>query len=335
MYKKFFSIVVPVYNCEKNIKRCLDSIIMQRYKNFEVYIIDDGSTDRSGEICDEYSKNDLRIEVIHKHNEGVSAARQEGIKKSNGEYICFIDSDDEYESDFLEKIKEALDKNKSDIVMVGYKKLFTHNSIIKYEEMVKPSNCYWNNVHEIQRKIIPLFSNMSIAPLWNKAYRRELLLEEKMEEMKTGEDYIFNMKILEKTNSISCIDCCLYRYYRPNDEITRVNMLLFEFLDDYINMHKQTYHLLFDVWNIVPQDILEEKIDDLMYGLYQGILLKKILDRDCDQRVKLYIKNFWIDKSIRNSRSATIKERIYKYLVRKKFLTIIRILSIKWENKNG
>ena len=102
--KKLISIIVPVYNVEPYLKRCLDSIINQTYTNIEIILIDDGSTDNSGSICDDYSKQDKRIKVIHKKNSGPSAARNSGLKMSSGEYIGFVDSDDYIETNYLERM---------------------------------------------------------------------------------------------------------------------------------------------------------------------------------------------------------------------------------------
>ena len=88
------SIIVPVYNVEKYLKKCIDSILNQSFQNFELILVDDGSTDSSGEICDEYALKDRRVLVIHKENEGLSSARNEGIKASSAEYVGFVDSDD-------------------------------------------------------------------------------------------------------------------------------------------------------------------------------------------------------------------------------------------------
>ena len=104
------SVIVPVYNAEKYIKRCLDSILAQSYRYFEVLLIDDGSTDNSGKICDEYALNDNRIRVIHKENSGVSATRNIGITEAKGDYIAFVDSDDYIRSDMFEKMVKNAEK---------------------------------------------------------------------------------------------------------------------------------------------------------------------------------------------------------------------------------
>ena len=114
------SVIVPVYNTEKYLHRCIDSILAQTYTDFELLLINDGSTDESGEICDEYAKKDSRIVVIHKVNEGVSIARNTGIKRSSSKYITFIDSDDYIANDMIEQLYIALHNTESDISVCNF-----------------------------------------------------------------------------------------------------------------------------------------------------------------------------------------------------------------------
>ena len=105
------SVIVPVYNVENYLYKCISSIITQSYGNFELILIDDGSIDKSGEICDSFSEKDNRIKVIHKVNEGVSSARNYGLKQARGEYICFVDSDDYVLNDYLLNLINCADKD--------------------------------------------------------------------------------------------------------------------------------------------------------------------------------------------------------------------------------
>lgn len=108
MEQALISVIVPVYNVEKYLPECVESIISQTYDNLEVILIDDGSTDRSGKICDEFAEKDSRIVVIHQKNSGVSAARNRGLDLCRGEYISFVDSDDYYCTDLMESAMNAL-----------------------------------------------------------------------------------------------------------------------------------------------------------------------------------------------------------------------------------
>ena len=114
------SVIIPVYNVEKYLPKCLDSVINQTYKNLEIILVDDGSPDNSGKICDEYAEKDSRIKVIHKENGGVSSARNVGIKQAKGQYLLFVDSDDYIKDGYFDAVRGAALKYQCDIIQIGY-----------------------------------------------------------------------------------------------------------------------------------------------------------------------------------------------------------------------
>ena len=126
---QLLSVIVPVYNVEKFINDCIDSILGQSYKNIELILVDDGSKDRSKEICDQYSKRYGNIKVIHKKNAGVSCARNLGLEKSKGKYISFVDPDDIIEKNFLEDMLQTLCENRVDVVWYFEWKETNNNAI--------------------------------------------------------------------------------------------------------------------------------------------------------------------------------------------------------------
>ena len=132
MKREFISVIVPVYNVEYYLKQCLDSIVNQTYRNLEIILVDDGSTDSSGDICDEYAQIDARIKVIHKENGGLSSARNAGLDvcTSGGELIAFVDSDDWLELDMFEVLYTNLKEKNVDIACVGYYQCYM-NKIVK------------------------------------------------------------------------------------------------------------------------------------------------------------------------------------------------------------
>lgn len=135
-----FSIVVPVYNVEMYLHRCIDSILNQTYTKFEVILIDDGSTDSSGGICDEYEKQFSQIRVIHSKNNGVSVARNIGIKEAKGKWILFSDSDDWLEKETLEKANQIIRKNKCDVVQFGFRYVYPTSVVNMQPQIDKSEN---------------------------------------------------------------------------------------------------------------------------------------------------------------------------------------------------
>ena len=122
MEKPLISVIVPVYNVKQYLRRCVDSILKQTYENIEIVLIDDGSTDESGAICDRYAQKDVRVKVIHKENGGLSDARNKGMQEARGEYFAFVDSDDYIAKDYIAYLFELIVENKAQISLCGYLK---------------------------------------------------------------------------------------------------------------------------------------------------------------------------------------------------------------------
>lgn len=145
------SIVVPAYNVSDYLKRCLDTLVAQTYKNYEVIIVDDGSTDETGEIADQYAKKYSQITCIHKENAGLGKARNTGIKLAKGDYITFVDSDDFVETNFLEKSIKYIQKLDCDTVITSYYRIYKTRSVL----IKRNSNLQCIYKKEIHRNLIP------------------------------------------------------------------------------------------------------------------------------------------------------------------------------------
>ena len=217
------SIVVPVYNVEKYLKECLESIIQQDYRNLEIIVVDDGSPDNSGKIADEYAEADKRIKVIHKENAGVVAARNTGMDLANGEFILFVDSDDWLSKDHvshllkLQKIKDA------DMCMTT--KFFTQKSDVQTQnikiETISPCDA-----------ATLLISPKMVIGTYNKLYRLDWLKKEKLrqnEELFSGEGLHFIVLAAQHANYITISNKKIY-YYRRNvaeSATTKFNIKMF------------------------------------------------------------------------------------------------------------
>ena len=193
------SIIIPVYNVEKYLKRCLDSVIQQKFNNFEVLLIDDGSTDRSLSICQEYANKDSRIKVFHKENGGVSTARNLGLEKAQGKWITFIDSDDWITKDYFE-VLEPLMKNDYELIVFNNYHQENNNKFVTYNRGFD-SNYY--NISDFahlngKNGYNDFIVLIGIVP-WNKAYLRSVITKNNLKfdvGMSTGEDACFIMDYL-------------------------------------------------------------------------------------------------------------------------------------------
>lgn len=213
------SIIVPVYNVEKYLSKCIDSILNQTFINFELILVNDGSSDKSPVICEEYKKLDDRIKVIHKSNGGLSSARNIGIKQSKGNFIAFIDSDDYIHPQMFEILYNNMKINDSDLVLCDYKKVYENESD-KYKnydvENIKSNN--YTNIEALSR----LQGNKGITYVvaWNKLYKRRLFNDLKYKEGKIHEDEFIIHEILYKCNLVSYVSMELYYYLQRSDSIT-------------------------------------------------------------------------------------------------------------------
>lgn len=192
------SIIVPVYNVENYLRECMESIIMQTLKNIQIIVVDDGSTDNCGIICDEYAKKDERIVVIHKKNGGLSSARNEGLRYVQGDYVGFVDSDDSIKLDMYEKLLNALKSSKSDLAF-GY--IQYQSGIIKSEQFNELKMLC--NEEILNSYILGIPHPTLNKPVWNKLYRRDIIGDTRFIDNIHGEDGPFNLEILEK-----CTRCC-------------------------------------------------------------------------------------------------------------------------------
>lgn len=214
---EIISIVIPVYNCEKHIERCINSILKQTYKNLEIVLVNDGSKDKSLEICEKYAQRDNRILIFNKENEGVSSARNLGIEKSHGEFISFVDSDDYLEETFCEELINKLYEYDVDYVACGYKRVY-NDKHIEYvnndfsERIVSPIE-YLNELLNVQKGYG--FAHMKLI-------KKEVIGDIKFDiELKVGEDALFNVMLCEKLKKILIYNKALYNYYFNSNSVVR------------------------------------------------------------------------------------------------------------------
>ncbi len=195
------SIILPVYNVSKYLERCFTSIINQTHPNFEVIIVNDGSTDNSGVICDQWALKDSRINVLHQSNSGVAAARNRGITGASGTYVFFMDPDDWIEPNLI--ADNLLESNKSDIVIFGYQKeTITDSGVQKTDSKIKPAALL--SQQEIIKGLVDVLENGGRFSVWNKLFKTELIRKNSLQfpAFKRGQDIAFTLRAFKHANSI-------------------------------------------------------------------------------------------------------------------------------------
>lgn len=215
---ELISVIIPVYNVENYLEKCIKSVIIQEYKNIEIIIINDGSTDNSKKICSNYEEKDKRIKLINIKNCGVSNARNIGIENANGKYITFIDADDCVEKDYVEKLYKICIDNNVDISICGIK-----NYNEKYEKTYSNKNTANKLLTNEEAIAEMLDERLYYANVWAKMYKASILKDIRFDvNLKIGEDLKFNIQAMEKANAVFInTELLLYNYLIRDNSVTR------------------------------------------------------------------------------------------------------------------
>ena len=208
-----YSVIIPVYNVENYLHRCINSILVQEYTDLEILLIDNGSTDSSGSICDTYASEYSNISAYHIENHGVGSARNFGLAKAQGEFICFVDSDDYLVGSLFSDMENQLDSS-LDLLVFSY-----YNSLEKnLSETARSAKILPIEGKKDRNQFIALFTELFLSDMmytvWNKIYRREFLEEHRImfEQYELGEDVRFNLNVFECVHTISFSQTCYYVY---------------------------------------------------------------------------------------------------------------------------
>ncbi len=279
------SLIVPVYNAEKYLSENIESLINQTYKNIEIILINDGSTDNSGFLCNEFNKKHSQIITFHIKNSGASNARNFGIEKASGDYIAFIDSDDKIEKNYIEILFENLIKYDADICICGYKK--------------SNKNCFCS-----KKGLIEIFSNsqipqqiyeeksMGLTP-WSKLIKRDLIGNTRFLVGRINEDELFCLELFSKTKKLIKVNLPLYLYTVNLDGVT------YKKYDsrniDIIPISFEKLKVIEDTWK-----------DYLPYALYSAACSFIDVHIECSRR-KLYNDKVFINKLLSD------REDLYQY----------------------
>ncbi|MBE6127682.1 MAG: glycosyltransferase [Erysipelotrichaceae bacterium] len=279
--KPKLSIVVPVYNVENYLERCVNSLINQTFSNFEIILVDDGSPDRSGLMCDEYSKKDKRIHAVHKCNGGLSSARNAGMAVASGEYIGFVDSDDDVEPDMYEKLVNAAEEYQVDFVMADYLRI--ENDGRRFTKTLNIEAGYYDR-QKIVDIILPnliMMESIEYGPflsVWHCLYRREFLKDHNLlfdDQIRWSEDNIFSAIMGYQCQSFYYLKGeALYHYYQNPGSITTsyrkgawvvyslMNRHLHDFFDqvtDYDFSRQLKLHLIYYACNCISQELTKAR----------------------------------------------------------------------------
>lgn len=296
---KKYSIILRAYNAEKDISKSIESILNQKFGNWELLIVNDGSTDSTPEICDEFSNKDGRIKVIHQENKGCLLATQTGVKNATGDYVCLIDSDDWYDCDYLEKVNEIITSNDVDMVVVNYRIILSDCDVREFQ-LVK-SDMILNAQDSMK-----VFLETTNYALWNKFVAREKIVykeeEQKFFEIagKTtnlGDDLLLLMPVLCGCEKIYFSSQCLYNYVMNAESISHKKVK-----DNWkeISIRNRLMHKTYKA--IESRGFMSQEILQLIQNNTISLILPNVLDlvknNEKNRQVMLELKTDWFYKNI-------------------------------------
>lgn len=267
MKEPLISIIVPIFNIEKYVSECVESIIQQTYENIQIILVDDGSTDKSGEICDKYALSDSRIEVIHQKNQGLVLARKSGLEKAIGDYIGFVDGDDYIEPDMYEELLKVIRKHDADLVHSGFIK--GDKRIINFKgEVIEFNN---RKDREDFIRMFILYSPGYITPsIWSKVFKAEFIKEcynKVPNNTQYGEDLINFCVCIEKCSKIVLFAKAYYHYRYRKESITNG-------ID--LNSLKMLFRYYVHICNMVAGYECYDELEEFLIDEFYNNILHKI-----------------------------------------------------------
>lgn len=317
------SVIVPVYQVEEYLERCVDSILAQSFHNFELILVDDGSPDGSGAICDTYASKDSRVRVIHKENGGLSDARNAGIEIAQGKYLTFIDSDDYVRPDMLKALIEAINKYNTDISVCGL--------MGTTGELLPESKCGWQARIETPEQYYTRNSSIATSAC-GKLYRKSCFDNVRYPKGKLHEDAFVTYQVLFPCGQIAVMDDAGYACYTNPDSITRSSwhcgrLDLLEAIEQQINYFKQSGN------QFMYRYMIREYVKCILWQQKAAEQTQNLLDREKGRKI-LYkkgrsaLRKYWRDKVISGPEDMWIYSIFYPKLT-KVYMFMCAVLK-KW-----
>lgn len=311
MNEKLISIIVPIYNMEAYLKQCLDSLVNQSYRNIEIILVNDGSKDRSGKICDEYAQIDSRVKVIHKQNGGVSSARNVGLDNAKGDYMMSVDPDDWVEPSFCEEAIGMINKYHIDIVVFGYRSKYLNKTIEH-----KTSNPRLLERDEAIRHLVLLDEPSVISHQWNKIIKKSLFEHLRYPEGMIFEGTSISYRLFHQVSHIYLSDKMLYNYrLRMSSQVgaknkKRVKNSIDKFVAlserlDFIKVHYPEPELIESQTTRIAKTCMEtmkllnttnpeeKRIYEQMYSFFTQNK-QYLLHNTKDKYLKIFLKSKWM-----------------------------------------
>lgn len=316
------SVIVPVYNAQKTIEKCIKSILVQTYSNLEIIVVNDGSKDKTGEICEEIAKCDSRIKYYYKENTGVSMTRNFGLEKATGDYISFIDSDDFLEKNMYENMIKEI--NNADILICN---CFIINDNKKINNDIEIKNNSYETLEKMIKDISDKEINRYVNPPWNKLIKRHIIVSNNIlfdSKISLGEDLLFNLTCMKDAKEIKTIDKRLYNYVITTSGLSEKRRDINAFLNNSFNLINSLIEIAETITGL----------DNIIFNEFKNIIARmeqKYKKSEMLEFLKL-IRNQIIN-NIESKRLNKKNRMIYLLLKHKQYKIIVEIYFLKGKVK--
>ena len=329
MNRILFSVIIPLYNAEKYIGKCIQSILSQTYKKIEIIIVDDGSTDNSLEICNKYANNDKRFIVIKQQNKGLVGARKIGAINAKGEYICCIDADDWIDSNYLADMAKIINKYEPDIISIDIKKVYQ-----KRIEILK--NVAKEGFYDKERIISDIFPiaiqnnkcKYFTSSLCSKIIKKDLYVPKQLEidsRIKLGEDAVLTPSLIVNANSIYVSHRQAYYNYRKENSGMTSNYSYFDWeapLLQYVQISKTIDLNKYDF----EEQLFRKTVHDIMTIVINRCFLKENI-KEIKKELRYYKNINVYKKAIENSKFLSLKAKTMRFLLKNDAVFLINIYA--------
>ena len=327
------SIIIPVYNVEKYLERQIKSVLNQSLEDIEVFLVDDGSTDSTPLICDEYAKLDNRINVIHKKNEGAHIARNVAIKEARGEYLAFFDGDDEEEKDMLKDLYEIAHNTQSDLVVSGFfiDTYYDNNKYITLDFIPKKQMTYTDKFSFRKEAYLYFDNNMFYSP-WNKLYKREYIVDNNILFPHTyRDDFPFVVEVIKDIDKISFTQKQYYRFKRERTE-SETSKYYKNLYEKRIEEHDMMLSL-YNYWGLLNDDnsremIMRRHADRVIEGITNFQNKNSQLSyKEVINNIKIVINDQRTKEAFRYAKPKSLYLKIMHFVIKTNNIFLINIMT--------
>ncbi|MEW9094156.1 MAG: glycosyltransferase [Clostridiaceae bacterium] len=333
------SVVIPVYNLEKYLSTSIESVLNQTFKDFEIIIINDGSSDKSGVLCDRYAEQDNRIKVLHIKNNGVSNARNIGLKYSSGKYVFFCDGDDYIDNHAFEIMVKMSEEYKIDLLICGYY-FESHQTGGNNKIHIDSYPVFWNSDifypsrESIKKDLVSLWNKSLMYNVWNKFYRLDIIQEHDIRfstELAMGEDLDFTNKYFMYCNSFYILNNCFYHYIREREDsaTTRYVEGWFEIR---VEEHKRLLSFFenYGITTLEAKEFLSRRFIERVVGCIENELNNKNTANRSKKRknIKEMINHLYTRESLRDAKLTSKKMKVILLPIRIKNVSLTYAVGI-------